>query len=114
MARLRTMPGFASRAAILVFVVAGYFFRVELVEGGAVGFTLAQDSDPTQPGLRPFQHQELKEALVIMQGHAPFGIVIRNVERILARPGTSAQCRHGLPPQSRINRAHYTVAPGRL
>ena len=42
------------------FPVPGDLFEIKLIEGPAVVGPLFQNGDPAQPGLGPFQHQELE------------------------------------------------------
>ncbi len=57
-------------------IVVGDAGRIELVESGAVVFSLAKDRFPAQSRLCAFENQELKEHSVIVLGHAPFPIVV--------------------------------------
>ena len=59
-------------------VVAGDLFWIEIVEGGTKSFALAKDDLPAQPGLRGVQNEKLEELAVVLKGHAPFAIVIRD------------------------------------
>ena len=59
----------------------------EAVEGAAEVLALAQDGDPRQPGLEAVEHQLLVQRAVVVFRHAPFVVVIGDVERILPRPG---------------------------
>jgi hypothetical protein len=56
--------------------IAGNASGIEAVECGAVVLALFEDSDPAQPRLGAFKNQKLKQGLVIVQWHAPFGIVV--------------------------------------
>ena len=74
----------------LRLVVAHDLFRIEAVEGGAEGVALAQDGDPGQAGLEAVEDQLFEQRAVVPFGHAPFLVVIGDIERILARPGAAA------------------------
>src|ERR1700723_635481 len=66
-------------------VIARNLLHIEAVEGHAVVFSLVEDGLPTQAHLCSFQNQELKERAVIVDGHAPFFIVIAN-HQVAPRP----------------------------
>src|SRR5262245_58444198 len=51
-----------------------------MVKRTAVILPLLQNGDPAQPSLGAFENEKLKQEAVIMHGHAPFLVVIRNVE----------------------------------
>ncbi len=54
-----------------------------------VPFPTFQDRKPAQPRLGAFQDEKLKMAAFIMDGDAPFRVVIDNVVRIITAPWTS-------------------------
>jgi hypothetical protein len=49
----------------------------------------SQDGQPTQPCLRAFQNEHLKEFTIIMEGDTPIFIVVAYVKRICTAPFTS-------------------------
>ena len=61
--------------------VAGDFFRHKAVEGAAEIFALAQNGDPRQAGLKAVEHELFVERAVVVFRHAPFLVVIGDVER---------------------------------
>src|SRR5438309_843761 len=63
--------------------------RIETVEGAAEILALAQDGDPGEPGLEAVQHELLVERAVVVFRHAPFGVVIGDIERVVLRPGAA-------------------------
>src|SRR5262249_7550342 len=63
--------------------------RLEAVKGAAEVVALAQDRDPGQPGLKAVEHQFLEQRAIIVLRHAPFLVVIGDVQRILLRPGAA-------------------------
>ena len=71
--------------------VARDLLRLEIVEGAAEIVALAQDGDPRQPGLEAVEHQLLVERAVVVFRHAPFLVVIGDVERVLLRPGAALE-----------------------
>ena len=92
LSRLRTMPASCISVGLLARVVARDLLRLEAVEGAAEILALAQDRDPRQPGLEAVEHQLLVERAVVVFRHAPFVVVIGDVERVvLARPGAAVQ-----------------------
>ena len=66
--------------------VARDLLRLEAVEGAAEVVALAQDGDPGQPGLEAVEHELFVERAVVVFRHAPFLVVIGDVERVLLRP----------------------------
>src|SRR5262249_41456497 len=69
--------------------VARDLLGLEAVEGAAEILALAQDSDPGQSGLEAVEDELLIERAVVVFGHAPFLVVIGDVERVLLGPGTA-------------------------
>ena len=47
-----------------------------MVEGDAVGFAFAENQLPGQAGLGAFEDKELEQALVVVEGNAPFVVVV--------------------------------------
>ena len=76
-----------------VRVVARDLLHIEVVEGAAIVFALVQNRRPAEAGLRAFQDQQLKPVPVILQRHAPFLIVVGQIDRSF-RPGTRARQLH--------------------
>src|SRR5262249_49116636 len=66
--------------------VAGNFRGLEIVKGFAEILPLAQDRDPAQAGLKTVQHQFFVKRAAVIFWHTPFGVVVRDIERIFARP----------------------------
>ena len=63
--RLRTIP--SSPRRLLIFRRrSGRFFRVEPVERAPVVLALAQDGDPREPRLRPFENEHLEEMPIVV------------------------------------------------
>ena len=82
--------GIVHQRSLLARVVARNFGRLEVVEGAAEVVALAQDGDPRQAGLEAVEHELLVERAVVVLRHAPFLVVIGDVERVvLARPGAA-------------------------
>ena len=68
--------------------IARDFARVEGGECAAIGGAFAQDRRPAQACLRALENEELEQAALVRDGHAPFAVVIAHVER-RARPRAS-------------------------
>ena len=64
---------------------------VEAVERLAEGRALAQDGDPGESGLEAVEHELLEHRPIVVFGHAPFLVMIGDIERIDARPGAARQ-----------------------
>src|SRR3954470_3170000 len=82
-------PGIVHQRVNFLLVVACDLFRLEIVEGFAKIVALAQDRDPGQAGLETVEDQLLIERAVVIFRHAPFSVVIGDVERIFAGPGAT-------------------------
>ena len=54
------------------------FLGIKLGKSPAIRLTLLQNGFPTQSGLGPIEHNELKELLILVQRHTPFTIMIGN------------------------------------
>ena len=99
--------------------VARDLLRLEIVEGAAEIVALAQDRDPRQPGLEAVEHQLLEERAVVVFRHAPFVVVIGDVERVVLRPGAAVQAvgmldRACVIPRPSRSPGNCETRPGRL
>ena len=79
--RLRIIPGFASSFACSAAEKTRHLRGIEPGESLAVRLALLQHRQPVQPGLRPFQNQEFEERPVVVNGDAPFAVVIFGEQR---------------------------------
>ena len=66
--------------------------RLELIESQAIILPFLEDDLPAQAGLGAFENQELEQEPVSMHRHAPFLVVILDVQIVL-RPGTAVHWR---------------------
>jgi hypothetical protein len=69
--------------------ISRHFPRIELTESLAIALPFSEHGGPAEPGLRPFQNQELEVLPVVVDRHAPFPVVIPDHQRVAARPCTS-------------------------
>ncbi len=60
--------------------------HIEAVQHLPVALAFAQNGDPGQPGLEPFEQKQLEQTLRIAQRRAPLLIVISHVQRIVRTP----------------------------
>ena len=67
-------------------VEAGELTDVEADESLPIVFTLLQDGDPGEAGLRALEDELFEELAVVADRHAPFVVVIGDVERIVSAP----------------------------
>ncbi len=77
----------------------GNFDGVEPFESFAKGVALAQDNNPSESGLKSFEHQQFPEGAAVAHGHTPLSVVIFAQQRIALSPGASGfslRCGHGL------------------
>ena len=114
LARLRTMPASCISASFFAVAPARDLLGIEAVERGAEGRALAQDRDPGEPRLEAVEHELLEQRPVVVFGHAPFLVVIGDIERIGARPGAALQAVRALAPPSRCAAAFLFRALGIL
>ena len=63
-----------------------HLLGIEAGKGFAVPFPLVENRSPTQACLGTFQSEKLKLFLIVMNGNAPFLIMVRLVE-IITHPG---------------------------
>src|SRR6266404_3744746 len=69
-------------------VIPRHFLRIEPVKHFPVPRPLPQNRVPTQSRLRALQYQKLKPRPLVVHGHAPFLIMIRNAQ-LIPRPGAA-------------------------
>jgi hypothetical protein len=67
-------------------VEAGEFADIEARERFPIVLTLLQDGDPGEAGLRALEDELFEELAVVADRHAPFVVVIGDVERIVSAP----------------------------
>ena len=67
-------------------VEAGELADVEARERLPVVFALLQHGDPGKPGLGAFEDELFEEPAVVPHGHAPFFVVVSDVERVFSAP----------------------------
>src|SRR5687768_7331982 len=84
--------------------------RIEVQERITITLALLQNGLPAEAGLRSFQGQELEQNPVIVDRHAPLGVVIRDAEWTSC-PATAGRCvlRH-----SSRRMLHPLIPSGRL
>jgi hypothetical protein len=80
-------------AAIFLALKRAIVAGSKIGEGGPEGVALAQDRDPGKAGLEPVEDQVLKQRATIELRHAPFLVVVRDIERVCASPGGSVSGR---------------------
>ena len=81
--------GIGQQRRDLVRVVGGDLRRLEPVERPAEVVALPEDRDPGQTGLKALEDQHLEQRALVAQRHAPFLVVIGDVERIAAGPAAA-------------------------
>src|SRR5262249_21971812 len=69
--------------------IARDLLRVEAAVDLAVVLALAQHRDPRETGLAALERQQLEQGVVVLEGLAPFAIVVFLVQRIGRRPAAS-------------------------
>ncbi len=60
--------------------------HIKAVQHFTIALAFAQNGDPGQPGLEPFEQKQLEQTLRIAQRRAPLLIVISHVQRIVRTP----------------------------
>ena len=68
--------GVAEQPFHIARAVARDLFRAKTVERLAIVLPFFENRRPAQPGLRALEDQKLKQLSIVMNGHAPFLIVI--------------------------------------
>jgi len=65
---------------------------VETLEGLAIRIALVQYRAPAQARLRAFEHEEFEQPRIVVQRHAPLGVVVvAHACVVAAGPGTTRQ-----------------------
>jgi hypothetical protein len=67
-------------------VEAGEFADVEARERLPVVVTFLQYGDPGEAGLGSFEDELFEEPAVVPHGHAPFFVVVSDVQRVFSAP----------------------------
>ena len=80
--------GIAKERSSFCGVVASDSGWIEAAEKLAVTFAFLEDSVPAKAGLRAFKDQELEPAAIVVDGNAPFFVVVLDVERVFG-PGAA-------------------------
>src|SRR5882672_6563150 len=76
----------------LALVVSSHPGRIESAEGSAGTLPLVQDYFPPQPRMGAFENQKLKKPAIVVDGHAPFVVMICDHQ---ISPGPVATLQHG-------------------
>jgi hypothetical protein len=84
--RCRTSPASVIRASTFFPVEAGELADVEAGESLPVALPLLQHGDPGESGLRAFEDELFEELTVVAYRHAPFFVVVGDVERVVSAP----------------------------
>jgi len=72
--------------ALPLRTVARHLLGIEAIEGPTVILALAQDREPAQTGLSALETEHLEQSRVVVQGQAPFLVMVGDIERILGAP----------------------------
>ena len=83
------MSAFCRRRCDVLLGEAGYFGGVEVVEGFAEGFALAEDGDPREAGLEAVEHEGFPEGAAVVLGAAPLVVMIGLHEWVVCGPGAA-------------------------
>ena len=91
LSRLRTMPVSAISRARSASSKRATCVGVEAREGRTEGGPLAQDRQPRQPGLERLEGEPLVDGALAADRHPPLGVVVGEVVRGAAGPGTAGE-----------------------
>ncbi len=80
--------GILEQGKNLAPVITSDAVGIEMIESAAVVVALVEDRAPAQSGLCPFEDEEFEQRPVIMNGDAPFFVVIRD-RKSGARPSAT-------------------------
>lgn len=96
------------------FVPACDPFVVEIDEGPSEILTLSQDREPREARLKSFETEFLEEALVIVLGKTPFGVVVGLIIGVVSAPSTTpGRCLVARPAAHSMDSVGSTAAKGR-
>ena len=74
------------------------------MENLPVALAFLEDGPPRKPGLCAFEADALEQIAGIARGHAPLGVVVCDVERVLdGKPRTAGHGRHFHDPKKERN-----------
>ena len=82
-------PGISHQARRLGFAKGGHAVGIESGKSAAIIVAFAQHGYPGKACLRTFQQQKFKQDTVVMLRHAPLGIVVGHVKRVITAPGAA-------------------------
>ncbi len=74
------------QAVDVTLLVRGNPLRVEIVERLAKVFAFVEDDGPAYAGLEAIEEKELEELTVVVDGDAPFGVVVFDHQRVGRAP----------------------------
>src|SRR3974390_2251438 len=81
-------PRVAKECADFLCVITGDFGRIETAEEFAVAFAFLENGVPTETGLGALEDEEFEPAAVVVDGDAPFLVVVTDAEGI-SGPGAA-------------------------
>ena len=106
-AAMADQPGVLHEGVDFLRIEARDFLGVEPCKGFAVVLALTQDRQPREAGLRTFEDELFEVQSIIVHRHAPFFVMVGDVQRVIAAPkATRLGLRHGQPladsPRSQV------------
>jgi hypothetical protein len=90
--------GIGQQAPDVRLAPGGDRLGVESLERRSEGLAFAQDGDPGEPRLEAVEDQLLPERPATAFRHAPFGVVVGDVEGIVTAPSAPARVGHAGNP----------------
>ena len=108
--------GIAEEGARFFCVVARDFRGIETTKELAIAFALLEDGVPAEAGLRAFKDEEFEPDAIIVDGNAPFFVVVFGVEGV-AGPGAAGDvllCGHRVDSLAQSVRRVIREKTGRI
>src|SRR5439155_3627192 len=81
--------GVAEQPLDVTLAEAGDDLRIEAGESGAEVLPLAEDRQPREPGLEPFEAEPFVEPALVAHGPSPLFVVVSVVRRVLVLPAAN-------------------------
>jgi hypothetical protein len=86
-------PRISQQLRNLLFIVLGDFNGIKVVKSQAVVLPFAQDGGPAETSLCTLQDEKFEQEAIIVDGNAPFLIMVSQVERIVCVSPEAASSR---------------------
>jgi hypothetical protein len=82
-------PWIRKQGCHFFLAVIGYPLNIELIECRSIVLTFPENRYPGEPCLRTLQNEHLKQASVLVNGLAPFEIMVPLIQFVISTPRTA-------------------------